>query len=316
MRSMLQPGLLFFSMSLALAQMASGAVAEIRKVSLIPAGSLFRIQVTLTSPVIPSVLIATDPDRVVLQFPNTEGESRQRRIKVNRNGVGQVRVGLNSANPPITRLVVDLDRPHPYGLTSSGNTIVLTVLPVSSPTSREENGVDELAGATSSRKWWRQRKSDSPDNQVPAPAFSVRGETSGSAQPGASTLLVVTPKGKTARMSFKVKYVAEGAAYLSGGRRDGLSEGMKLIVCEYTPCPADAGAAGNSGSIAAELHVASVAETSAVTEIVNASRAIKPGEWAYLSADDYSRLTGVRDLDGATRGGSLVPESTGRQVGS
>src|SRR6266700_3071522 len=99
MRGMLQLGLTGLVMSLAFIQMASGVVAEIRKVSVVRDGDQFRIQVMLTSPVIPRVLIATGPDRLVLQLPNTEGEAKQRRIMVNRDGVSQVRVGLNSASP-------------------------------------------------------------------------------------------------------------------------------------------------------------------------------------------------------------------------
>jgi hypothetical protein len=313
MRGILQLGVPLLVMSLSLVRMASGAVAEIREVNVVHDGDHFRIQVTLTSPVIPSVLIATEPDRLVLQLPNTEGESRQRRIIVNRNGVSQVRVGLNSTSPPVMRLVVDLDRPHPYALTTTGNTIVLTVLPASTPAARRND--DQMAVAAQDapvRRWWRrQRKPESADSEIQVPAFSSRDAAGANAQPGASMFLVVTPKGKTTRLSFKVKYVAEGAAYLSGGRNAGLSVGMKLVVCDSSPCAADSVAAGNRGPTVAELQVVSVAETSAVTEIVHSSRAIKPGDWAYLSAEDYSRLAGERDL-GAARDNSLLAESAGK----
>jgi hypothetical protein len=313
MRGILQLGVPLLVMSLSLVRMASGAVAEIREVNVVHDGDHFRIQVTLSSPVIPSVLIATEPDRLVLQLPNTEGESRQRRIMVNRNGVSQVRVGLNSTSPPVMRLVVDLDRPHSYALTTTGNTIVLTVLPASTPAARRND--DQMAVAAQDapvRRWWRrQRKPESADSEIQVPAFSSRDAAGANAQPGASMFLVVTPKGKTTRLSFKVKYVAEGAAYLSGGRNAGLSVGMKLVVCDSSPCAADSVAAGNRGPTVAELQVVSVAETSAVTEIVHSSRAIKPGDWAYLSAEDYSRLAGERDL-GAARDNSLLAESAGK----
>jgi AMIN domain-containing protein len=311
MRRMLQLGLQLLVMSLVFGQIASGAVAEIRNINVIHDGDQFRIQVRLTNPVIPSVLIATEPDRVVLQLPNTEGDPRQRRIVVNRDGVSQVRVGLNSASPPITRLVVDLDRPHPYALTTSGNMIVLTVLPPSEPATSANN--DRVAAAGEDcpvRRWWRrQRKPDPADVEIQLPVFSSRDEPGTNAQPGASMSVVVTPKGKAPRLSFKVKYVAEGAAYLSGGRKAGLVEGMKLVVCDSGPCSADSGATGNRGPVLAELQVVSVADTSVVTEVLHSSRAIKPGDWAYLSSEDYSRLAGERDL-GTARDSSLMAEST------
>ena len=37
---------------------------------------------------------------------------------------------------------------------------------------------------------------------------------------------------KHVQMGFKVKYVAEGVAYLTGGRAAGLEEGMILLVPE------------------------------------------------------------------------------------
>ena len=69
------------------------------------------------------------------------------------------------------------------------------------------------------------------------------------------------------RTTFKVKYVAEGVAYLDGGRSAGLTEGMKLVVRD-TPTGSVASAAdGNADNVVAELEVMSVADASAVSDI-------------------------------------------------
>ena len=47
------------------------------------------------------------------------------------------------------------------------------------------------------------------------------------------------------RTVFKVKYVAEGVAYLDGGRSSGLTEGMKLEIRD-SDLPAAAGRDGRS----------------------------------------------------------------------
>jgi len=46
-------------------------VTEISKVNVVPYGDALRIEVTLTGVVPPRVLVATHPDRLVLELPNT-----------------------------------------------------------------------------------------------------------------------------------------------------------------------------------------------------------------------------------------------------
>jgi AMIN domain len=102
------------------------------------------------------------------------------------------------------------------------------------------------------------------------------------------------------RMSFRVKYVAEGAAYLEGGRSSGLSEGMKLEVRDITVPPDQDKSAAQNAPVIAELDVISVAETSAVTEIHVPKRDVKPGDFAFLSSEDTETLVAQRSLS-ATR---------------
>jgi len=63
----------------------------------------------------------------VLSLPGIVSDAKQKRYPLNANGVRGVRLGLNSANPPVTRVVVDLDSAHPYTLSAEGNSIVLRV---------------------------------------------------------------------------------------------------------------------------------------------------------------------------------------------
>src|SRR5438477_639261 len=58
----------------------------------------------------------------------------------------------------------------------------------------------------------------------------------------------------------------------------------------------------------AELRVISVAETSAVTEIHGAKGAVKPGDWAYLSAEETETLVQKRASgSGRTRAAMSAP---------
>src|SRR5262249_14066394 len=103
--------------------------SEIKLLHVGPAVSGVKIDVTLSAPVVPSVTMATNPDRLVLELPNMTTDSKQHSIAVNRSGVDRIRIGKNQTSPPVTRVVVDLKEMHPYGLATSGNTITLTVLP-------------------------------------------------------------------------------------------------------------------------------------------------------------------------------------------
>ena len=100
---------------------------------------------------------------------------------------------------------------------------------------------------------------------------------------------------------FKVKYVAEGVAYLEGGRAQGLTEGMKLEVVESN-LPAKQGESANTADprIIAELVVSGVAETSSVSDIHDPKRPVRVGDLAYLSSEDADALVRQRTLS-ATR---------------
>jgi hypothetical protein len=91
------------------------------------------------------------------------------------------------------------------------------------------------------------------------------------------------PAAETEQAAFRVKYVAEGAVYLAGGRSAGLVQGQKLSVRRPDPGP------GEPAAIA-ELEIVSVASTSAVCSILSATGEIRPGDMAYLSARDAELL--------------------------
>jgi len=244
---------------------AAAETATIRKLRVTRAADKTQLEVILTSPITPLVTVATNPDRLIVDFPATLSLPRQKRIAVNRNGVRQVRLGLYSAKPPVTRAVADLDWAHPYTVTTVGNSVIVVVLGTVNGTRHRSKGAVPAATASPLARLWPQ----------PAP------------RPGTSSA-PATPSDADLHPSFKVRYVAEGAAYLNGGRSSGLAEGMTLLVHELA-------ASGNDdpnpqGTVVAELQIVSLAETSSVAEIHNPRRPLKPGDWAELSQADYARL--------------------------
>jgi hypothetical protein len=278
MKSLVQWRLLLFIVMVGAGPRAGAQAAEIQQLSVALNGDTVAIHVSLTEGVVPTVLLASNPDRLVLQLPNTAAPAKQETVTVNQNGVKGVRIGLNRAAPPVARVVVDLNTLHPYELAMNGHVITLTVLPISWTPESRPTEVKQNSGWTLARLWRRQ-----PNGALSPSATGADGAAlvqAAQAQPG-----------KSLRTKFLVKYVAEGAAYLNGGRGAGIAPGMKLAVRDVSLSTRGEAAAD---APVAELLVISTAQNSAVTEIHGAKRAIKTGDWAYLSKPDIDRIVTER----------------------
>ena len=93
------------------------------------------------------------------------------------------------------------------------------------------------------------------------------------------------------RTVFRVKYVADGVAYLDGGRNAGLKEGVKLEIRDSDATAKDGTSVSPTDPrVVAELDVSAVAESSSVTDIHDPKRAVKVGDLAYLSSADADAL--------------------------
>src|SRR6266478_1577836 len=68
-----------------------------------------RVEFKATGKLAPTVTTLDSPARIVVDFPNTVMATAQNRISVGRDGVKDVRVGMDGQVPPSTRVVVDLD---------------------------------------------------------------------------------------------------------------------------------------------------------------------------------------------------------------
>ena len=148
-----------------------------------------------------------------------------------------------------------------------------------------------------------------PAVETPAPAITspektpepIEAKTSAVTPTPETSTMIARSDDPSLRTVFKVKYVAEGVAYLEGGRAQGLKEGMKLEI-EDSNLPAKQGDSANAADprVVAELEVSGVAETSAVTDIHDPKRPVKVGDLAYLSTADAEALVQQRALS-ATR---------------
>ena len=92
----------------AFAETAPTSIRHIRQVS----GG--EVQIALSADVTPQAQLLAGPDRLVLDFPQTIAAS-DLKIPAGRGGlVKSIRVGLFTSNPPVTRVVLDLNAPTAF----------------------------------------------------------------------------------------------------------------------------------------------------------------------------------------------------------
>jgi hypothetical protein len=103
------------------------SVPSIRKVEVLRTRGQVEIEIEASDRIVPQINILKNPDRLVVDFVNAVPGTHLRHQAVNRAEVKNLRVGLFSADPPVTRLVLDLAGPQPYQVFPSGRTVILKV---------------------------------------------------------------------------------------------------------------------------------------------------------------------------------------------
>jgi type IV pilus secretin PilQ/predicted competence protein len=83
--------------------------AALQKLEVANSQDGLRVEFKAKGALAPRVTTLDSPARIVVDFPNTVMATAQSRISVGRDGVKDVRVGMDGQAPPTTRVVVDLD---------------------------------------------------------------------------------------------------------------------------------------------------------------------------------------------------------------
>jgi hypothetical protein len=96
---------------------------------------------------------------------------------------------------------------------------------------------------------------------------------------------------------FSVKYLSNDTVYINAGRNAGIQEGMKIsVVAEQATAEQSDGARFRGEEHVAELKVISVADSSAVCEIVSTRGELKIGQVAFLTPESVQER---RETQGA-----------------
>lgn len=104
------------------------AQVSVRSLKFLGAKDAVEIEVEGSDRLVPQTRVLTDPDRLVIDFPNAVPSAELRSQSVDRGQVKDIRVGLFQSKPPVTRLVLDLKAAESYQVFPYGRTVMIKVL--------------------------------------------------------------------------------------------------------------------------------------------------------------------------------------------
>lgn len=170
-----------------------------------------QVEIVANAPLAPKAMKLSDPDRLVIDLPNTVATRSSQQITVNAEDVRSVRMGRYQTAPPVTRIVLDLTAAREYDLQTSANRLRVKLRPArSAPAEKPEATESAQAGP------------------APAPAAQQAAETT-STESAAQTVQPVVfvepkfepkPEGATAPAAEPSERAAQAAAKFGSSGTD------------------------------------------------------------------------------------------------
>jgi AMIN domain len=102
--------------------------AQIRHVGVANSGGILEIKIETNKRVMPFTQVLTDPDRLVIDFPDALPAPELRAVAVHQGEVKGIRTSLLSAKPAMTRVVIDLKSAQDFRLIPSASFVTIKLL--------------------------------------------------------------------------------------------------------------------------------------------------------------------------------------------
>ncbi len=107
--------------------LGQSSLPSVRRVHVLDSKNAVEIEVEASDRLVPETRVLTEPDRLVVDFPNALPGNAPRNQVINRGEVKSVRVGLFQSTPPVTRVVLDLKTAQSFQVFPSGRTVIIKV---------------------------------------------------------------------------------------------------------------------------------------------------------------------------------------------
>jgi len=105
-------------------------LAHVLGISVVRGHDGTNIEIRATGTLTPKVLTLKSPDRLVIDLPNALPETRPHNIPVHAADVNMVRMSQYQAEPPTTRVVLDLKAPQDFQVASLSDRLVVKLRPL------------------------------------------------------------------------------------------------------------------------------------------------------------------------------------------
>jgi hypothetical protein len=99
--------------------------AQVRHIGVANSGGVTEIKIDTNKRLMPFTQVLTDPDRLVIDFPDALPAPELHAVAVNHGAVKGVRASLLSAKPAMTRVVIDLKSAQEFRLVPSNSSVTI-----------------------------------------------------------------------------------------------------------------------------------------------------------------------------------------------
>src|SRR5205085_3528788 len=107
-------------------------LVHVRGISVVRGHDGTNVEIRASGTLTPKILTLKSPDRLVIDLPNALPESRPHNIPVHASDVNMVRMSEYQAEPPTTRVVLDLRAPQDFQLATLNDKLIVKLRPLAS----------------------------------------------------------------------------------------------------------------------------------------------------------------------------------------